>query len=69
VDPLEEDRAWNSLNKIQQTGSVNDYSETVLQLIVKVGTNVTEKDKLRRYVEGIKDEFRTVIRVAMVDGR
>jgi hypothetical protein len=24
VDPLEEDRAWNSLNKIQQTGSVKD---------------------------------------------
>jgi Retrotransposon gag protein/Zinc knuckle len=69
VDPLEEDRAWNSLNKLQQTGSVKDYSETFLQLIVKVGNNVTEKDKLRRYVEGIKDEVRTVIRVDMVDGR
>ena len=69
VDPLEEDRAWNSLNKLQQTGSVKDYSEKFLQLIVKVGNNVTEKDKLRRYVEGLKDEVRTVIRVGMVDGR
>jgi Retrotransposon gag protein len=69
VDPLEEDRAWNSLNKLQQTGSVKDYSEKFLQLIVKVGNNVTEKDKLRRYVEGLKDEVHTVIRVSMVDGR
>jgi hypothetical protein len=36
---------------------------------VKVGNNVTEKDKLRRYVEGLKDEVRMVIRVGMVDGR
>jgi hypothetical protein len=36
---------------------------------VKVGNNVTEKDKLRRYVEGLKDEVRTVIRFVMVDGR
>jgi hypothetical protein len=36
---------------------------------VKVGNNVSEKDKLRRYVEGLKDEVRTVIRVVMVDGR
>jgi hypothetical protein len=36
---------------------------------VKVGNNVTEKDKIRRYVEGIKEEVRTVIRVGMVDGR
>jgi hypothetical protein len=69
VDPLEEDRAWNSLNKLQQTGSVKDYSEKYLQLIVKVGNNVTDNDKLRRYVEGLKDEVRTVIRVGMVDGR
>jgi Retrotransposon gag protein len=69
VDPLEEDRAWKSLNKLQQTGSVKDYSEKFLQLIVKVGNNVTEKDKVRRYVEGLKDEVRTVIRVDMVDGR
>jgi hypothetical protein len=34
-----------------------------------VGNNVTEKDKLRRYVEGLEDEVRTVIRVGMVDGR
>jgi Retrotransposon gag protein/Zinc knuckle len=68
VDPLEEDRAWNSLNKLQQTGSVKDYSEIFLQLIMKVGNNVTEKDKLRRYVEGLKDKVRTVIRVCMVDG-
>jgi hypothetical protein len=27
VDTLEEERAWNSLNKLQQTGSVKDYSE------------------------------------------
>jgi Retrotransposon gag protein len=35
VDPLEEDRAWNSLNKLQQTGSVKDFSEKFLQLIVR----------------------------------
>jgi hypothetical protein len=69
VDPLEEERAWNSLNKLQQTRSVKDYSEKFLLLIVKVGNNVTEKDKLRRYVEGLKDELRTVIRVGIVDGR
>jgi hypothetical protein len=40
VDPLEEDRAWNSINKAQQTGSVKDYSEKFLQLIVKVGNVV-----------------------------
>jgi hypothetical protein len=69
VDPLEEDRTSNSLNKLQQTGSVKDYSEKFLPLIVKVGNNVTENDKLRRYVEGLKDEVRTVVRVGMVDGR
>jgi Retrotransposon gag protein len=69
VDRLEEDRAWNSLNKLQQTGSVKDYAKKFLQLIVKVGNNVTEKDKLGLYVEGLKDEVRTVIRVGMVDGR
>jgi hypothetical protein len=69
VDPLEEDRAWNSLNKLQQTGAVKDYSEKFLQLIVKVGNVVNEKDKLRRYVQGLKDEIRTVVRVGMVDGR
>jgi hypothetical protein len=68
VDPLEEDRAWNSLNKLQQKWSVKIYSEKFLQLIVKVGNNVTEKDKLRRYVEGLRDEVRTVIRVFMVYG-
>jgi hypothetical protein len=50
VDPLGENRAWISLNKLQQTGSVKDYSETFLQLILKVGNVVNEKDKLRRYV-------------------
>jgi Retrotransposon gag protein len=69
VYPFEEDSAWNSLNKLQRTGSVKDYSEKILQLIVKVGNNVTEKDKLRRNVDGLKDEFRTVIRVGMVYGR
>jgi hypothetical protein len=69
VDPLEKDRAWNSLNTLQQTGSVKDYSEKFLQLIVKVGNNVTEKYKLQRYVEGLKDKVRTIIRVGMVDGR
>jgi hypothetical protein len=69
VDPLEKNRAWNSLNKLQQTGSVKDFWEKFLQVIVKVSNNVTEKDMLRRYVNGLKDEVRTVIRVAMVDGR
>ena len=69
VDPLEEYRPWNYLNKLQKTGSVKDYSENFLQLILKVGNSVTEKDKLRRYVEGFKVEFRTFIRVGMVDGR
>jgi Retrotransposon gag protein len=69
VDPLEEDRAGNSLNKLQQTRSVKDYSEMFIQLILKVGNNVTEKDMLRRYVEGLKDKVSTVIRVGMVDGR
>jgi hypothetical protein len=69
VDPLEEDRSWNSPNKVQQTGSVKDYSEKFLQLIVKVGIVDNEKDKLRRYVDGLKDEIRMVVRVGMVDGR
>jgi hypothetical protein len=42
VDSLEEDRARNSLNKLQQTGSIKDYSEKFLQLIVKVGNVVNE---------------------------
>jgi Retrotransposon gag protein len=65
VDPFEENLALNSLNKLQQTGSVNDYSEKFRQLSLKVGNNVTEKDKLRRYVDGFKDGFRTVICVGM----
>jgi hypothetical protein len=65
---LEEERAWNSLNKMQHTGSVKDYSEKFLQLIVKVGNVVNENDKFKRYVEGLKDEIRTVVRVGMVDG-
>jgi Retrotransposon gag protein len=69
VDPMEEYRAWKSLNKLQQKVSVKDYSEKFLQLIMKVGNIFTEKDKLRRYVEGLKDEVRTVIRVGMVDRR
>jgi Retrotransposon gag protein len=68
VDLLEQDRTRNSLNKLQQTWSVEDYSGKFLHLIVKVGNNVTEKDKLRRYVEGLKDQVRMVIRVDMVDG-
>jgi hypothetical protein len=68
VDQLEEDRAWNSLNKLQKTRSVKDYSEKFLQLIVKVGNVVNERDTLRRYVEGLKDEIHRVIRVGMVDG-
>jgi hypothetical protein len=40
-----------------------------LQLIVKVDNGFNEKDKFRRYVEGLKDEIRTVVRVGMVDGR
>jgi site-specific recombinase len=47
VDPLDEDRAWNSLNKQQQTRSVKYYSEKFLQLIMKVGNGVNEKDKLK----------------------
>jgi hypothetical protein len=27
VNPLEEDRAWNYVNKLQKTGSVKGYSE------------------------------------------
>jgi hypothetical protein len=54
VNPLEEERAWNSLNTLQQTGSVKGSSEKFLQLFVKVGNNVAKKDKLRRYVEGPK---------------
>jgi hypothetical protein len=69
VDSLEEDSTCNALNKLQQTRPVKDYSEKFLQLIVKVGNNVTEKYKLRCCVEGSKDEVRTVIRVGMVDGR
>jgi L-serine deaminase len=69
VDPLEEYRAWNSLNKQQRKGSVKDYSKKFLQLMVKVGNVVNEKDKIWRYVEGLKDEIRTVVRVGMVDGR
>jgi hypothetical protein len=69
VDPWEEDRAWNSLNKLQQTGSVKDYSEKFLQVIMKVSNVLNEKDKLRIYVERLKDEIRTVVRVGMVDGR
>jgi hypothetical protein len=36
---------------------------------VKVGNNITEKGKLRRYVEVLKDKVRTIIRVGMVGGR
>jgi hypothetical protein len=36
---------------------------------VKVGNGVNEKNKLQRYVEGLKDEIRTVVRMGMVDGR
>jgi hypothetical protein len=36
---------------------------------VKVGSVINEKDILRRYVEGLKDEICTVVRVGMVDGR
>jgi hypothetical protein len=36
---------------------------------VKVGNVVNEKDELRRYVEGLKDEIRKIVRVGMVDGR
>jgi hypothetical protein len=35
---------------------------------VKVDNFVNEKDKHRRYVEGLKDEISTVVRVGMVDG-
>jgi hypothetical protein len=66
---LQKDRSWNSLNKLQQTGSVKGHSESFLQLIVKVGNGVNEKDKLRPYVECLKGKIRTVVRVGMVDGR
>jgi Zinc knuckle len=36
---------------------------------VKVGNVFNENDKLRRYMEGTKDEIRTVVRMGMVDGR
>jgi hypothetical protein len=35
---------------------------------VKVGNIVNEEDRLRRYLEGLQDEIRTVVRVGMVDG-
>ena len=47
---------------------MKDYSEKFLQLIVKVGNNITEKEKLRCYVEGLKDNIRMIIRVGLVDG-
>jgi hypothetical protein len=46
VEQFEEDRAWNSFNKLQQTRSVKDYSKNVLQLILRFSNNVTEKYKL-----------------------
>jgi hypothetical protein len=55
--------------KLQQKGSVKYNSETFLQLIVKVDNVVNENNKLRRYVEGLKDEIRTVVREVIVDGR
>jgi hypothetical protein len=67
VDSLEEHRAWNSLNKLQQKGSIKYYSEKILQLTVKVGNNVNEKDKLRSYKEGLKDKVSTVIRMGIVE--
>jgi hypothetical protein len=64
VDPM-----WGGrcLELLQQTESVKDYSEKVLQLIVKVCNIVTEKDKLRRYMKGLKRS--TVVRVGIVCGR
>jgi hypothetical protein len=35
---------------------------------MKVGSNFSDKDKLRHYLEDIKVEVRVVIRVGMVDG-
>jgi hypothetical protein len=68
-DPLEKERAWTALNKIQQTGSVKEYTEKFLQLVVKVGTGVTQTDRMRRYVEGLKDDVRVTIRIGMIEGR
>jgi hypothetical protein len=67
VEPLQKYRTFNSFNKLQQTGPVKDYSEKFYQRILKVVNKVTEKDTLRRYVEGLKDEIRTEICVGMVD--
>jgi hypothetical protein len=69
ADPLEEERAWSSLNKLQQTASVKDYTEKFLQLVVKIGKSVSKEDRLRRYVEGLKDEVRITIRIGMIEGR
>lgn len=69
ADPLEEERAWSALNKLQQTGSVKDYTEKFLQLVVKIGKSVSKEDRMRRYVEGLKDDVRITIRIGMIEGR
>ena len=69
ADPLEEERAWSSLNKLQQTASVKDYTDKFLQLVVKIGKSVSKEDRMRRYVEGLKDDVRITIRIGMIEGR
>jgi Retrotransposon gag protein/Zinc knuckle len=69
ADPLEEERAWTSLHKLHQTGSVKDYTDKFLQLVVKIRSGVTTQDRMRRYVEGLKDDIRITIRIGMLEGR
>jgi hypothetical protein len=44
-------------------------TETIQERVEVCGSRVNEKEKLGRYVEGLKDEIRTVVRVVTVDGR
>jgi Zinc knuckle len=46
------------LNKLQQTTSVKDLTDKFLQLVVKIGKSLSKEDRMRRYVEGLKDEGR-----------
>jgi hypothetical protein len=57
------------LNKLQQNASVKDYTYKYFQLVVKIGKSVSNEDRMRRYVEGSKDDVRITIRIGMIEGR